>query len=148
MIRIRQPTQPVAKFIDPRRAAQDWNRSLQNRGAASVPQVEPAFGGQFAIRFGNRAEVNAQFEGEPSHGGKLCARLEGSIDQQDAQIVGDLPYGGDVGLRVEANSRGRLHTCLVYRNSIQFVKTLPSRRAQGSSPHSPTYVVRNTNCLI
>jgi len=91
-----------------------------------VLQIEPAFGRELPIRFGNGVEVNAELHCKPPDRRERCAGSELAVDQQKTHIVGDLPDSGHAGFRIEADCDARVHcctvVCTVYINTVQLVK--------------------------
>ena len=68
--------------------------ALENRGAPVPTQVKPALGLQQTISLGDGVMVDGRVNGNLAHGRETISRLEGAVDEQGAQAIGDLPKDG------------------------------------------------------
>lgn len=102
-----------------------WHAAIEDEGAPAPAQVEPAFGGESAVGFGDGVEVDAEVGGELTDGGEGVAGWEAARDEGVAESVGDLAVGGDGGAEVDGEDRGH---CILYKYTIQLPRRLSIRR--------------------
>lgn len=74
--------------------------------AAATSEVEPAFGGEGTVGFGNGVEVDAEVGGELADGGERVAGLEAVFAEGGAESVGDLTVGGSGGGEIDGEDGG------------------------------------------
>ncbi len=94
-----------AEFVDPiaeatqeaiafGRFGSGWGVAGGDDSAAATAEVEPAFGGEGTVGFGDGVEVDAEVGGELADGGERVAGLEAVFAEGGAESVGDLAVGG------------------------------------------------------
>lgn len=88
--------------------------ALHDDSAAATAKIEPTFGGQQPIGFGDGIEVDAEFEAEFAHRGQSVAGLQSAVDEQGADVVNHLSVNGDGRSGIDDEFGFGLHLLFVY----------------------------------
>jgi hypothetical protein len=72
-------------------------------------EIEPSFVRKHAVRFRNRVVVDAEIDGELSHGRQWLADGKYAVHQQCPNGIRDLPIRGDRGGEIDANDDRWFH---------------------------------------
>ena len=96
----------------------DWARRVpRDHGSpAATFQFEPALVREHPVSDRDRVEVNAEIERELPDRWQQVAWHEALFHQMTAQIIGDLPIRGSVGLEVERYAKRSSHCLLSMYN--------------------------------